>query len=501
MQYRFVGLVLFLPLALLLGCSAGEDVNGAGNHSARSGRTATGGEQASPQAISVKASRALSEPISTYIVSNTTIEPIRKVAVYAKLDAIIEEIFTEEGVAVRQGDGLLHLEDREIRNKHEQADIAVGQAKVQLEQAEVKAALSAADHARAQDLFEQKLISKQEFDQASLSNRTDRLGYSSAQQQYETALAQLRASTIQMEYAEVLAPIDGVITERLVEAGDRVNSNQEVFSIEEFPPLWARIFVPERQLPELRVGQEAKIIVETYPDEEFLSQIKMISPTIDATSGTVKVTLEMQEAKRLRPGMFGTVYIATETREAAVVIPKRALLRERDANRVFVITPNNLVEKRDVILGFTEENRVEIAEGIQPGEAVVTVGQEGLADGYAVNILSWEGASHLNQPQQAFSPPPSNPLAAVEASNEPSRRSQVSPQNGNVRPGAENRRRISPERMDQMMNRLLARAEVRKEYESRLANDPELATNFDKKAAFAQEMMGRFGNRGASQRP
>ena len=199
--------------------------------------------------------------------------------------------------------------------------------------------------------------------------------------------------------------------------------------------------------------------------------------------------------------MFGTVYIATETREAAVVIPKRALLRERDANRVFVITPNNLVEKRDVILGFTEENRVEIAEGIQPGEAVVTVGQEGLADGYAVNILSWEGASHPNQPQQAFSPPPSNPLAAVRASNEPSRRSQVSPQNGNFRPGAENRRRISPERMDQVMNRLLARAEVRKEYESRLANDPELATNFDKKAAFAQEMMGRFGNRGASQRP
>ena len=325
--------------------------------------------------MSVRAYRATTEPISTYIVSNTTLESIRKVTVHANLNAIVEGILVEEGTPVREGDVLLRLDDREVRNEYEQADIAVDQAKLQMQQAEVKAELSEINHARAQDLFEQKLISQQEFDQAALINRTDRLGTDTAQQQYEAAEARLRAASIQLDYTRIVASIGGVITQRLVEVGDRVNSNQEVFSLEEFPPLWARIFVPEKDLPELRVGQRAEVAVETFPEEKFPARIKMINPTIDANSGTVKVTLEMQRTERLRPGMFGTVYIATETRPKAVVIPKKAILRERDENRAFVITADNLVEKRDVVLGFSEEDRVEIVEGIQPGEAVITVGK------------------------------------------------------------------------------------------------------------------------------
>jgi RND family efflux transporter MFP subunit len=196
---------------------------------------------------------------------------------------------------------------------------------------------------------------------------------------------------IQLEYTEIHSPITGVITQRLIEVGDRVNSTQEVFSVEEFPPLWARIFVPERDWPQLEVAQKAQVRLETFPEQDFEAAIKLINPTIDATSGTVKVTLEMEQTDRLRPGMFGTVYIATETRPDAIVIPKKAILRERDEDRAFVVTDDGSVEKRDVVIGFSDEDRVEILEGIGEGEAVVTVGYEGLSDGYAVNIMSWEG--------------------------------------------------------------------------------------------------------------
>lgn len=506
MRHKSIGLVLLLQLALLVACSGSEEAESTGNDPTRRG-PGRGGWSGDVQAVSVRAYRATTEPISTYIVSNTTVESIRKVTVHAKLNAIIEEILVEEGTPVREGDVLLRLEDREVRNEYEQADIAVDQARLQLEQAKVKAELSEINHARAQDLFEQKLISQQEFDQASLTNRTDRLGTDTAQQQYEAAQARLRAASIQMDYTRIRASIDGVVTQRLVEVGDRVNSNQEVFSIEEFPPLWARIFVPEKDLPELRVGQRAEVTVETFPEEKFPARIKMINPTIDATSGTVKVTLEMQQADRLRPGMFGTVYIATETRPDAVVIPKKAILRERDENRAFVITADNLVEKRDVVLGFSEEDRVEIVEGIQAGEAIVTVGHEGLADGYAVNVLSWEGSAAPEQtppgpPREQVASSPANapdtPRASNVSNREPRRGQQAS---GGGPGGRGGMGEMSPEMVNRMMGRFLNDPEIKEEYESRLADDPELATDFDKKRTFAQEMMRRFRNRDVSRRP
>jgi len=224
----------------------------------------------------------------------------------------------------------------------------------------------------------------------------------------------------------------------------------------------------------------------------------MINPTVDASSGTVKVTLEMERTDRLRPGMFGTVYIATETRPDALVIPKKAVIRERDENLIFVITAENLVEKRDVVLGFSEENRVEVLEGIQEGEAVVTVGYEGLADGYAVNIISWEGA-----------PPPEGP--AVSVASEPAsspervgRADEISPPRGRDTPPRRQARRGSPgsrgpggremppEMVERFMDRLMENPEVKEEYEARLARDPELATDFEKKRAFTQEMMRQY---------
>ena len=509
MRYKPIGIALLLQFVLLVACSGGEGAETAGRDPASRGPGRGGPRGASePPAIGVRAYQATKEPISTYIVSNTTVESIRKVTVHAKLNAIVEEILVEEGTPVRQGGVLLRLEDREVRNEYEQADIAVDQARLQVQQAQVKAELSEIDHARAQDLFDQKLISKQEFDQASLTNRTDRLATDTARQQHQAAEARLRAATIQMEYTEVVASIDGVVTERLVEVGDQVSGNQEVFSIEEFPPLWARIFIPEKDLPELRVGQRAEVRVETFPEEEFPARIKMINPTIDATSGTVKVTLEMQQTNRLRPGMFGTVYIATETRPDAVVIPKKAILRERDENRAFVIGPDGQVEKRDVVLGFSDEDRVEIMEGIQAGEAVVTVGYEGLADGYTVDVLSWEGPP---PPEGGLPGRPRAQSAGAQASA-PDTAQSANPPDRVPREGRQARaggsegrgggqRQMTPEMVERTMGRMLNDPEIKEEYESRLAADPELATDSDKKRTFAQEMMQRFRGRDTNRRP
>ena len=136
MRYRRILLVPMLLLwAVLSSCSSNE-VTQTGSNPGRGDRGRPGGGRTiESRAISIRAYRAKREPISTYIVSNTTLEAIRKVTVYARLTAIVEEILVEEGAVVGEGDVLLRLEDREVRNEYEQASIAVDEANLGLRQA------------------------------------------------------------------------------------------------------------------------------------------------------------------------------------------------------------------------------------------------------------------------------------------------------------------------------------------------------------------------------
>ena len=112
----------------------------------------------------------------------------------------------------------------------------------------------------------------------------------------------------------------------------------------------------------------------------------MISPEVDPESGTVKVTLEVPASGLLKPGMFCTVRIITASRPNALVIPKKALVLETDADDVFAVEDGK-VKVVDVKLGFVEGDRVEVVSGLEEGMQVVTVGHEGLKDGSPVRVV------------------------------------------------------------------------------------------------------------------
>lgn len=471
-------LLLSLPAA----CSSSESASDRGG---AGGRFRGGGPETS-QAVSVKAFRAEQRPISSYILSNTTLESIRKVTVYSRVNALVEELPVEEGDRVRRGEFLARLDEDEIRNEFEQARIAVEQSEIAVQQAQVRAQLSQANFERAKSLFDQTLISQQEFDQAALTNQTDSLALQVAQQQLAANRARLEAAELQLGYTRIVSSIDGVVTERLIEVGSRVSPNQALFTVEDFSPLWARIFVPEKDLPRLRLGKSARLRFQAFPEREFSGAIKMISPIVDAESGTVKVTLEVSRGlDLLRPGMFGTAYIATETRPNAVVIPKRAVLRERDENRVFVIGDDGAVEKRTVELGFSEESFVEIVSGLRPGEAVVTVGQEGLSDGYNVTVLAWE-----NQDGETPAVPAENLVEGGRPnSGESPTPSVVGEQSGPGQgPAAPVRRARRGAGGGPDLERLLQNPQIKAAYEAELEKDPDFMQNPEKRRAFFQKL-------------
>jgi RND family efflux transporter MFP subunit len=131
----------------------------------------------------------------------------------------------------------------------------------------------------------------------------------------------------------------------------------------------------------------AEITTEVLEGTLFKGDVKLINPRIDVQTGTVKVTVEVfDKSLRLKPGMFVEVRIAIGMKEDVLVIPRKALLYKQNKTYVFVMDRSQ-VSQREVLLGLTEEDEVEITEGLNEGEVIVVVGVEGLKDGQRVDVV------------------------------------------------------------------------------------------------------------------
>jgi membrane fusion protein (multidrug efflux system) len=165
-----------------------------------------------------------------------------------------------------------------------------------------------------------------------------------------------------------------------------VSVNTPLYRLSDFEPLLAPVQVPERELSRLHLRQRAYLTVEPYPGERVDASMLRISPVVEAATGTIKVTLQVAPRDLLRPGMFARVYIETESRDDALVIPKSALSLEIIGDTVFVAA-DGIAARREVELGFEEGDFVEVSSGVEEGDAVVVVGQDGLSDGTPIRIL------------------------------------------------------------------------------------------------------------------
>lgn len=354
--------VAALAASLLLtgaaaGCGGSAEGGGGGESGRGGGRGGGfgdfgGGGERPTAAVPVEVQPVERRRISSYIETNGALEAENEVDVVARVSAPIVELGAEEGVAVRRGDLLARLDPTEFEAQLEISRVALAEA----EQA----------YDRAKTLKAENLISTEAFEQA--------------QATFESARAQFESSRIQLGYTRIAAPFSGTIVQRYVDLAQQVSANTPLFRLSDFTPLLCPIQVPERDLSELSVGQSAFLTVEAWPDRRFDARVLRISPVVDAATGTIKVTLEVDGAGKLRPGMFASVFIETATRDDALVIPKNALALDSVEDAVYVAA-DGVASRRRLELGFEEGDFVEVLSGLSAGEPVVTVGQDGLSEG------------------------------------------------------------------------------------------------------------------------
>ena len=257
--------------------------------------------------------------------------------------------------------------------------ISYQQAKIQLKQAELTQKDQEDNFNRNKELKKTDLISEKEF-------QTSEADYKNAKLENENRNESFKSLELQLSYTMIISPVEGYITERWVEVGDNVNTNQHVYTVEDFNPLRIKVYVPSSDVIQLKKGMKAEVTSEILKGSFFPGSVKLINPRIDVQSGTVKVTIEVfDNTMRLKPGMFVEVKIVIGEKKDTLVIPRKSVVYKRDKAFVFVYKRGQ-VSQREIKIGISEEGQIEVLDGLSDDEAIVIVGVESLKDEMKVRV-------------------------------------------------------------------------------------------------------------------
>ncbi|MEM7048534.1 MAG: efflux RND transporter periplasmic adaptor subunit [Acidobacteriota bacterium] len=431
---------LLLSLIFVLACGGGRGAEEGAQRGGGppGGRGAWGGGSAvANAAVPVEVAPVVRRAVSAYLETHGTLEAENEVDLVARIGGPLVEVATEEGRRVRRGDLLARIDPDEVRAEREIALVEKNEAEL--------------TYQRLQRLYDGGLVSLEQLEQA--------------RGRAESARAQLEGREIQLAYTEVRAPFDGLIVRRYVKQAENVGVNTPLFRLSDFDPLLCPIQVPERELSRLREGQPARLEVEAWPGESFAARVLRISPVIAAATGTVEVTLEVTGRGLLRPGMFASVFLETDRRADALVIPFAALALDRLGDSVYVVE-GGLAVRQEIDLGFRERDSVEVLNGLTDGDQVVVVGQDGLADGTPVEILSGGGDADPQAQQAQGSDTGQRPATDSAAANDPTtaRGERRGPPRSGPRAGEDRDARIEEARQ-RMRQRGLSEEEIEQRIE------------------------------------
>jgi multidrug efflux pump subunit AcrA (membrane-fusion protein) len=187
------------------------------------------------------------------------------------------------------------------------------------------------------------------------------------------------------------APVDsllaGIVGRVYVDLGAKVTPQTPVALIVDMDRVKVKINVVERDLPKIKIGQEARVKVDAYPEKIFKGKIWKISPVVDLESRTAPIEILFSNPKHLlKPGMFARVEITTKENKNTLIIPRDALIKEGDSTSIFVVKDNQAL-KRKVTTGMSQENLVEIENNLNPEEEVIVMGKTRVKDGDLVRVV------------------------------------------------------------------------------------------------------------------
>ena len=376
---------------------------------------------AQPAAVEVTTATAITRELPQFFEATGSLSGDEQTDVSPSIAGKVVSINVDLGSYVKRGQTIVRLDDVDAKLRVQQTQAQVDQMKAALRQAEEKVgirpgqsfdvnklpevgnarvALELAEKnlRRSEKLIESGDISRSLYDQQKAQRDQLKEQYeaalSLARQNYAAVMtaranvanaeSQLNLALRSQSYANVYSPIDGYVADRPADLGEYVSTTTKVATIVKINPLRLRIDIPEQSIATVSVGQSVSVTTSAWPDRNFSGRIARISPNVTPTSRTLTVEAEVQNPGAvLKPGQFATVRILQSRAAPAVLVPARAVRTESGVSRLFVIKDGK-AQERQVQLGQTEGDLVEIKNGVAENENVATSNIEQLSDGMVI---------------------------------------------------------------------------------------------------------------------
>lgn len=284
------------------------------------------------------------------------VQPNRRAVLAAEVPGVVERIEVEDGQRVRSGELLVAIDTRSLRQALAEAEAVHRQA--------------VADFERAEQLAERRSITRQQLVDATTGR--------------DVAAARLENARLQLSKSEVRAPWAGTVAVRRVEAGDYAVPGQPLIELVDTARLKIRAFAPASDVPFLKVGAPARVVLEGIEGEQAEGTVTRLGAELDPGARTLALEVEVANpGGRWRPGMLARIDLPRRVLEGAVLVPLAAVV-DFESEKVLYLVEEGRARRQVVELGPVIGVEVVVNRGLTPGAAVVVEGQQQVSDGQPV---------------------------------------------------------------------------------------------------------------------
>ncbi|MGD0446416.1 MAG: efflux RND transporter periplasmic adaptor subunit [Edaphobacter sp.] len=384
-------------------------------------------EDAPPAEVSVQAEKVERKSLTEFVSGDTILAPHSQAAIVPKISAPIKEFLVQRGAHVKKGQLLAVLENADLAAAVQDTQGALKQAnasyvtttkagviedlqKAQLDLDQAKANLNLQQSIvdARQNLLQEGAIPRRDFDTAnaalvqakaaydianqhlnSLKSVSQTATINNAQGALESANGKYEGAKAGLSYSEIRSPIDGVVTDRPLFAGEMANTGQAIVTVMDTSTLLAKVHLSQEQTTALKVGGDAMLTFRGQ-NEPAQGKISLISPALDPGSTTLEVWVAVpNKAGKYKVGTPVHVSLAAHTLSDIVTVRNEALITTKAGTpAVMLVGADSVSHQKEVKAGITDGHDTQILSGVQPGDLVVTTGAYGMDDGTKVKITA-----------------------------------------------------------------------------------------------------------------
>ncbi len=362
-------------------------------------------DQRKNRVITVGTATPIRQDLDIRLSYTADIQPYQLVNIFSRVDGHIAKLLVDKGDWVNANQLLVEVDHTDYVHAVNQAraNLAAAKANVARQEATLKNAKLTYD--RMQALIKDQFVSQQDLDNAQVNFESAAAQLESFQaqvKQMEVALAQAETN---LAYSYIRAPFAGYIAERNLDPGAYVNASsgststmsRGIVSLHQIEPVRILIEVVEKDVPLVKMGQQAEIRAEAYPDRVFEGAVTRIVQALNRATRTMTVEVDLpNKDKALKGGMFARVDLMVGAHPNAVQIPVDALTRLEDLQYVYIVREGKAVQV-PVEVGQRSEHRIEITKGLDGTEQVVVSGKDLISHGTPVQTRPLEPAKAVKR--------------------------------------------------------------------------------------------------------